>query len=819
MQQSTLNLGKMNISAKDEDAYGLYFYYLNSEAYTPDSMITGSITVKSANAHAYGFLVAAFHAYGDSSKIVKIGANITVNGKSYACGISTYYGDVILDGAKITAKVTAKGQKAYSVYHNGDEGNSTITISGKSQLTGGIHIGNDDDTVSIESGSKVSGGMSGVEKLLFNINDASTKKKVMWNATGDWGESALDYNIDFGLLGDFALISKTKDMQWSDLLISNLESLSKSNDLYKYTVYEKGNTLYLKSEISSAVYNASVVENKSTTTKKISAEYTLFTSKADINVKSGDAAVASSDGDKGKSILVLDNNITISGSRMLLHGVKLKDTQDNFEVYSNNAAKNLKVTNSTKEQFAYAYGYYGENSGSMSVGGSKFMQNITVSLTNKGTNPYGETFAYGIKYLGEITFKANYTGNMTVTAKGLVSTACGICNLDLEKDYGAVSMQDISGTWKISSNGYSLAVRCDSDLTLGNVYSKMTISGDDYAAAFVAEYGNIKIGSINSSITVSSGGRAYGIHTKKLTIGDCSKMNLKVTAKGTEAYGMLTEDHLIIQAGTSSLGKINVTNSGKALGISVRANLYASGDSEDNLLSGTISVKSAKGSANGILADRFYDGSDSDTYVAIGANISVTGATDAYGISFLYGNLYLEGAKITAKVSDKSSFAYAVYEKDEEGDDDSKGNRIELSGKSQLTGSIYAAGDDDTVVIESGSKLTGGLEDVEKLVLELNDPAAKKSLWDITADLSDSTNLEIDFELGMTGDFVLANNKSGADWNGLFEDSILLKFGDNSQYLFLSDVTTYGYDSLTYNDYDFTLKTKGSQLILSVSGN
>ena len=116
--------------------------------------------------------------------------------------------------------------------------------------------------------------------------------------------------------------------------------------------------------------------------------------------------------------------------------------------------------------------------------------------------------------------------------------------------------------------------------------------------------------------------------------------------------------------------------------------------------------------------------------------------------------------------------------------------------------------------------MTGGLEDVEKLVLELNDPAAKKSLWDITADLSDNTNLEIDFELGMTGDFVLANNKSGAEWSGLLGNSILLDFGDEkTQYLFLSDVTTYGYDSLTYNDYDFTLKTKGSQLILSVSGN
>ena len=154
----------------------------------------------------------------------------------------------------------------------------------------------------------------------------------------------------------------------------------------------------------------------------------------------------------------------------------------------------------------------------------------------------------------------------------------------------------------------------------------------------------------------------------------------------------------------------------------------------------------------------------------------------------------------------------------EVGDDDSQGNIIALRKKSQLTGNIWAEGAEDTVIIESGSKLTGALSNVEKLILELNDQAAAKNiLWDITADLSDNTNLEIDFELGMTGDFVLANNKSGAEWNGLFEDKILLDFDGETQYLFLSDVTTDGYGSLTYNDYDFTLKTKGSQLILSVT--
>ena len=247
------------------------------------------------------------------------------------------------------------------------------------------------------------------------------------------------------------------------------------------------------------------------------------------------------------------------------------------------------------------------------------------------------------------------------------------------------------------------------------------------------------------------------------------------------------------------------------MGVSMSAE--TSGDK--TILTGNITVKSNE--VQGIVCDAFCsDVPGGVGYVKVGTTINVTGKTDACGIKFQYGNLNLEGAKITAKVSNKSSFAYAVLET---GNDDSKGNTIALRKKSQLTGDIRAEGAEDTVIIESGSKLTGALSHVEKLILELNDQAAKKSLWDITADLSDNTNLEIDFELGMTGDFVLAYNKSGAEWSGLFEDKISLVFGDNSQYLFLSDVTTYGYDSLTYNDYDFTLKTKGSQLILSVKGN
>ena len=204
-----------------------------------------------------------------------------------------------------------------------------------------------------------------------------------------------------------------------------------------------------------------------------------------------------------------------------------------------------------------------------------------------------------------------------------------------------------------------------------------------------------------------------------------------------------------------------------------------------------------------------------DTYVRIGTNISVTGEDGAYGIQLKQGDLFLEGANISAKVTDKTGWAYSVYQ-----EGISSENTIMLLGKSQLTGSIYMESENDTVSIESGSKVTGGMESVEKLVLIINDSkTSKNALWNATADLGNDMDLEIEFSTGMTGDFVLINNKSGADWDDILSNDITLDLGDEvSRQFNLAEVMNNGYDHspLGYSDYDFTLKTKGSQLILSV---
>ena len=813
IKSSGLNLGKINVSAA-LDATGVFAEKISVSGTPSDqTRITGTITVKSKNDIATGFVL--------SGENFIISTNITVTGFTGACGVTHHLSedDFYFYGAKITAKTTGKGGVAYSARTNG--GNAYIR--GKSQLTGHIQGDEEDvETVVIESGSKINGGMEEVDKILFEINDASTKKKVMWNASADLGISELDYDIEFGLSGDFALAQKTSKMQWSDL-ISNLGDTLNSkydNELFDYTVYEKGNTLYLKSEVKKRNEDyIKVIDEKSAKDHYFSGcSYVMFTSKADVNVKEHFCAI---DGTAGLDDItfVLDNNITLTSSNESCHGIGLKNERT-ATIYSNNAAKKLKVTNKNKFYGAASYALGYSMAGDMTFGGSKFMQSISVSISSSYTN-----YAYGIKNQGKITFEGDFTGKLTVTATGNNNSfACGIYNY---KDLNGcdINIKRLSGAWNISSTGWALAIHSAAALTIGEVASKITVTGKAQKA-YAFESTDFTADTISSAITVSGAKQSYGIHASgNITLGDASRMNLKVTAKeGNVSYttcGICSEKNLIVQDNGLNLGKITVSNTGSAHGVSVWEKIYTAGVSgDDPILTGNITVKSKN--ATGILCDQFCSDVPGGTgYVKVGATINATGTTDARGIEFQFGNLDLEGAKITAKVSDKYSFAYTVYEKDEKGDYDSAGNIIALRKKSQVTGNIRMDGSNDTVIIESGSKLTGAISDVEKLIFELNNQAAKKSLWEITADLSLSakTALEIDFELGMTGDFVLANNKSGATWDDMFANAIALDFNGYIQNLSLSDVTTYGCDSLTYNDYDFTLKTKGSQLILSVKGN
>lgn len=135
----------------------------------------------------------------------------------------------------------------------------------------------------IESGSKLSGALVGVEVLELEINDVTQRGKTLWDATADYdGDgSAARLQIDFetGMTGDFQLVSKKSNLSWDELLMRDVcfdfdgngswggygETLSLSDaadpdkkyssscsyDGYDYELKAKGNKLIL-----------SVTENK-----------------------------------------------------------------------------------------------------------------------------------------------------------------------------------------------------------------------------------------------------------------------------------------------------------------------------------------------------------------------------------------------------------------------------------------------------------------------------------------------------------------------------------------------------------------------------
>ena len=118
-------------------------------------------------------------------------ATVSVTGKSYAYGVHFYDGDLTLDNATITAKVTDKANSEYANAVYAARGNNNIYITGKSKITGNICSYNGTDKVSIESGSKLVGGITGFEVVELIVNDAATAKQALWDVTDDF-ENELD---------------------------------------------------------------------------------------------------------------------------------------------------------------------------------------------------------------------------------------------------------------------------------------------------------------------------------------------------------------------------------------------------------------------------------------------------------------------------------------------------------------------------------------------------------------------------------------------------------------------------------------------------
>ncbi len=991
------------------------------------SRVEGSITATSKAYRTTGIILSSV------SKDIVFSSTVSATGKTEAYGISFGSGNLILDNAKITAKVTGKGyeQNAFVLYTE-DSQNNTITITGNSVLTGLISTGVGTDTVYMDSGSRVIGGFRGVTSLNLNINDATQKNNVMWQASGITSQTYTSISVEFGLLGDFKIISKSSDIDWTKLF-SNAQfdamqnNLIKGNELYTYGLYKKGNDLYVTAMLKNALSDdAEVIQEKASGDYSLHKKYTVFTNKADLTVKNSSTAI---NANLTQHTLVLDNNITVDLKDFSNRAYGVSSSAEKFTLVSNNAAKMLKVSGKGSTLSTVA-GYNMKNT-VLKIQGGRFLQNVTVSGQNTGVGnlevygiiaadldctaqglncaatdiagnftvsgkAYGELAVYGMKtgdftarnisgkfnitndcsgntattyaifaesltlekLTGKITVKstgnADYsycsraaalitdgddlvitdgfsgsiavnvkdkynvkafgisagndlyftdsdlilggknTGSVQVTAQsdsraeaygifaensatitnlsGAITTqatgngneevrAFAICqesvgqtlefigtfssklkvsaqNKNRDKGIvyaGAVSAQsdvyadDITGAWNISANGYNagaygLYTVNGGSINVGNISGNKTITAQSsnknttYVSYAFHSSDAFTANKISDTIKISATGTAYGFYSnKEFQVNDMSKMNLSVTSSNNKAYGIQVYDsnngNLIVDKDSLNLGKITVSGYSDAYGICVEANICSVSGCQNNRLEGSITVKSQSGSAYGIEAERFSDTDDQGNEkneIVCSANISVSGKDYASGIKITRGNLILDNAVITAKVTDKAQadYAYAVYAV--YGD-----NNISITGKSKITGNIYTGSTYDTVgdkvVIESGSKLVGSMAGVETVELILNDKSqAKQSLWDVTTDLGDAVDLNINFDYGMTGDFLLATKKSDFAWNDVIDlNDCTLYLGENN--------TLQLYGGCDYGDFNFELKEKGNQLILSVT--
>ena len=136
---------------------------------------------------------------------------------------------------------------------------------------------------------------------------------------------------------------------------------------------------------------------------------------------------------------------------------------------------------------------------------------------------------------------------------------------------------------------------------------------------------------------------------------------------------------------------------------------------------------------------------------------------------------------------------------------------VSIAGDLAFAGDICSYDGTDKVSIESGSKFVGGINGFEIVELIVNDATkARQALWDVTDDFTGELDLDIKFDYGMRGDFVLATKKSDIQWDDVIDLSAVdLLIGEQSLDM--------AYNMCTYGDFDFELKTKGNQLILSAT--
>lgn len=572
------------------------------------------------------------------------------------------------------------------------------------------------------------------------------------------------------------------------------------------------------------------------------------------------AAFAAADFDsEGKITGKITVNATgnTNNEQVLAYGIKADFIfMTNFDGKLKVSAKNTGTT------YAYGIKSEAENENELSIlSGSKGQINVTASSTD------GDANAYGICSFDTITI-ANYSNAITVSATSKNNEAWGaaihannainiFCDIDKNisvstkntrataaydtKAWGLystksyINMQDIKANMAINSqnegNASAIAFQAGTGIKTEDITGNITAvainkehygDGNASAYAFDCGTGTFTAEVISGKFTITatdSNATAIGIEAVgDVTIDDMAESSFAINAKSkngdASAAAIMTSGKFILDSDGLNLGKISV-NAQSGRGYDATAiGLQASGAITTALnigqtLSGDVVVKS-NGTSVGIWADSID--------VKTSVNLQVSGTEGAYG--YVLGTadksiLNISNAKITTGVSDKfnKDNTYAVYALTGDAN-----QTVFISDTSVVHGNIDLAGGVDTVCIEAGSKLKGALSNTENIILNVADVSAKnKSLWDITDSYMTQANLEIDFDYGMTGDFLVCTKESSVRWSDAFANGIDVSFNEGLN--ILNDVFKISNRDNYYSDgfYEFELNLDGNKMILSVT--
>ena len=508
------------------------------------------------------------------------------------------------------------------------------------------------------------------------------------------------------------------------------------------------------------------------------------------------------------------------------YGIKSEATNDNDLTILSGSKGQINVTASSTDGDANAYGIRSFDAIIL----ANYSNDITISATSKNNESWGAAICAD----NEINILCDIAKSISVSAKNTRATAAYDTNAWGLRSYQSyIYVQDVKANLSITSqnegNASAIAFQAGSGIVTGDITGKITVSainkehyGTGAASATAFECGGTFTAEVISGkfiITATgSDATACGIEAgSDITINDMAKSSFSINAKtkNGDAYAtaIMASGKLNLDSDGLNLGKISVSaQCGKsydatACGIQLSGAItstFAIGQS----LSGDIVVNS-----NGIAVGIWANSIDVTTSV----NIKVSGTDAAYGyvLGAADSTLNISNATVKTGVTDKinKSYAYAVYALT------GYANQIvNISDSSVVHGNIDLAGGTDTVFIESGSKLKGALNNVEKIVLNVADASAKnKSLWDITDSDMSQADLEIDFDYGMTGDFLICTKESSVNWSDALANGIDVSF--NEGYNVVEDVFKISNRDNYYSDgfYEFELKLDGNKMILNVT--